>query len=101
MSVSHHFNFGSKTLTIKVPERFDFDCHQSIREIKDNIPPGAQFIVFDLSKTVYMDSAALGMLLVFRDKAVVHKQSITLSNVSPYVKKVLEVALFHTLFTIS
>lgn len=101
MSISHNFNFESKTFFIKTPERFDLQVHPEIREITDNIPPAAKFIVFEMENTVYIDSTALGMLLILRKTAIPNMQTISITNVTPYVKKALDVAQFGDLFTIT
>ena len=59
----------NKGLKISISERFDFSLHQQFRDsylhCNDN---GAEFIL-DLSNTTYMDSSALGMILLLKDHA--------------------------------
>jgi anti-anti-sigma factor len=54
-----------------------------------------------MSQIDYIDSAALGMLLIVREKANLAKKSISLSSPSAAVKQVLEIANFEKLFAIS
>jgi anti-anti-sigma factor len=53
-------------VVIKVKGRFDFSCHASFREAYAKAPDGCEFVV-DMEEASYMDSAALGMLLLLRE----------------------------------
>ncbi len=57
-------------LTIHVEGRFDFNCHQQFRRAYEGAAAGSytEYVV-DLRGTEYIDSAALGMLLVLRESA--------------------------------
>jgi anti-anti-sigma factor len=55
----------------------------------------------DLSGTDYLDSSALGMLLLLREHAGGEGSKIDIVNSSPDVKKILDVANFGKLFEIS
>ena len=85
-------------LTLHLGTRFDFDCHQSFRRAYESAPgPFLEYIV-DLASTDYVDSAALGMLLVLRDRA--GNAKVRVINSRPAVRKVLQIANFATLFDI-
>ncbi len=55
----------------------------------------------DLQETTYLDSSALGMLLLLRDHAGGDKANIEIRNCSPDVKKILSISNFEQLFEIS
>ena len=57
-------------------------------------------IVVDLGLVDYLDSSALGMLLMLRDKATGSNREIALSNCKGPVKQVLDIANFGRLFQI-
>ncbi len=101
MSVSSHFDPAKATLTIKVSGRFDFGVHQDFRNTLEQINPAVKTLVLDFFATEYMDSSALGMLLVLRDKINASTQTVKLINIKPQVKKILEIANFDKLFNIS
>ena len=86
------------TLTLHLGARFDFDCHQSFRRAYEGAPGALRYYVVDLATTDYVDSAALGMMLVLRDRA--HGAKIRIVNARPAVRKVLEIANFASLFEI-
>jgi anti-anti-sigma factor len=49
----------------------------------------------------YLDSSALGMLLMVRERAQAANKEISLSQANPTVMKILDIANFSKLFTIS
>lgn len=56
--------------------------------------------VFDLNKVEFVDSAALGMLLLARDTAAGRSIQVVLRGAKDQVKRIMEVARFDTLFTL-
>lgn len=91
----------SGVLSIRVRGRFDFGVHNEFREATKLLENGVKLIDVDLSGTDYMDSSALGMLLVLRDKVAGDKSAIRIKNARAEVKKILEIASFDKLFTLS
>ncbi|MBD3619641.1 MAG: STAS domain-containing protein [Chromatiales bacterium] len=88
-------------LVIVAPRRFDFSVHQQFRDAyRDSGGEGMRYRV-DLGETEYMDSSALGMLLLLREHAGGDAAQVRLENVSEPVRKVLEIANFHRLFTLA
>jgi anti-anti-sigma factor len=55
-------------------------------------------LVVDLTGVDYLDSSALGMLLMVRDKASSANKAILLANAQSGVKQVLDIANFSKLF---
>jgi anti-anti-sigma factor len=51
----------------------------------------------DLERTTYLDSSALGMLLLLKDQS----GDVRIIKTSPDVRRVLEIANFHRLFDVS
>ena len=56
--------------------------------------------VVDLNRTTYLDSSALGMLLLLRDHAGGDSAEIKIVNCNQDVKKILTISNFEQLFTI-
>ena len=87
-------------VTIKVSDKFDFSLHRTFREAYKNCSTqGVKFEV-DLSKADYMDSSALGMLLLLREHVEGLNGNVSIVHPSESVKKVLTVASFDRLFSI-
>ena len=101
MSVETRLDEETQTLEVTISGRFDFSIHQNFRKVTQQAGAGVKAISIDLSDTDYMDSSALGMLLVLRDKVGENKESITIKNAKPEVKKILEIANFDKLFTLA
>ena len=100
MSVSCNISHESKQVVISVKERFDFSLHQQFRDTYSKcIDPNFNYIL-DLSHTDYMDSSALGMILLLKDHVELHASKLVISKPSDTVNKILEIAQFHRLITI-
>lgn len=93
---------GSRAL-IKLSGRFDFNTHRDFRAAYENlVSDGAvKEVMVDFGAVDYLDSSALGMLLMLRDKMSGASKQITLANVRGSVKQVLDIANFGKLFTIT
>jgi len=88
-------------LVIHINGRFDFGCHQAFRDGYERAAPRPSRYVIDLAKTTYLDSSALGMLLLLRDHAGGDKAQIRLINASQDVVKILAISNFTQLFAIN
>jgi anti-anti-sigma factor len=81
--------------------RFDFNAHREFREAVDQaVKESAREIQVDLGGVDYLDSSALGMLLMLRDKAKNASKEIELANARGAVKQVIDIANFGKLFTL-
>jgi anti-anti-sigma factor len=88
-------------LAIKVGERFDFASHKTFREASNQEVLGLNRIEVDLAATDYLDSSALGMLLILRDKMKGNKDKVVIKGARADVKKILLIANFDKLFTLT
>lgn len=94
------YKLDADILKINVSGRFVFGLHMHFRDAIDNISRyRVKQIIIDLAKTDYIDSAALGMLLILRDKFT-GRNTIQIKNARNDVKKILEVAHFDTMFAL-
>lgn len=102
MAISSSVSPDGKTLTIEVDGRFDASSLDEFRKCYEDVSGGAPSCYkVDLKNAVYLDSSALGMLLVLRDYAGGESAKITISNCSPEVKKIFAISSFEQLFTIA
>ena len=100
MTVSVNVSDDGKTASIKINGKFDFSLHNQFRKsYKDLNLSGGDYIV-DLGDTDYLDSSALGMLLLLKEHAESQSSSVRLSNFSDEIREVLTIASFDKLFTI-
>ncbi|MGX1087900.1 STAS domain-containing protein [Pseudomonas sp. AP3_22 TE3818] len=86
-------------LTISVKGRFDFAKHQEFRQSYEDKKLSA--VVVDLKDATYLDSSALGMLLLLRDHAGGDDSDVRVVNSSTDVRKILAISNFDKLFDIS
>jgi len=88
---------------IKLTGRFDFNTHREFRGAYEPLVSDAdtRSVVVDFSGVDYLDSSALGMLLMLRDKLGGANKDVALIGVKGNVKQVLDIANFGKLFPIS
>ena len=89
--------------TIKLDGRFVFNTHREFRSAYEPLitDATARGVVVDFSGVDYLDSSALGMLLMLRDKMGGANKDVALTGVRGNVKQVLDIANFGKLFQIS
>jgi anti-anti-sigma factor len=81
--------------------RFDFNAHREFREAVDQaVKDAARDIHVDLAGVDYLDSSALGMLLMLRDRAKGAGKEVALANARGSVKQVIDIANFGKLFAL-
>ena len=88
--------------TIGLNGRFDFSAHRAFREAYAAALEAAlvRELEVDLAEVDYLDSSALGMLLMLREKAQAANKTVSLRNCRGAVRQVLDIANFAKLFTI-
>jgi anti-anti-sigma factor len=93
---------GSKAV-IKLNGRFDFNTHRDFRGAYEPLiaDAGIKVVTVDFAGVDYLDSSALGMLLMLRDKMGGANKEVGLAGVRGNVKQVLDIANFGKLFQIS
>jgi len=100
MGITSHVSPDGNTVTIGVQGRFDFNLHQQFRTAYRERARGAGRYVVDLGSTEYMDSSALGMLLLLREHAGGDGADVRLENCRPEIRKILAIANFDKLFKV-
>ncbi|GHD44792.1 anti-anti-sigma factor [Marinobacter persicus] len=100
MPISAHRIENGQTLVIAVEGRFDFSSHQAFRDAYEQADGGVERYIVDLSDTTYLDSSALGMLLLLRDHAGGDAASISIENCNSDVRRILSISNFEQLFSI-
>lgn len=99
MGIETVVNEGS-IVTISIIGSFDVSAYEEFKEIcQNNLTDSNKFII-DLKHANYMDSSALGMLLLLREKTLGDKTRVKLTNVGQDVGSILEIAQFNKLFVI-
>ena len=101
MPISTNLTENGSALTISIQGRFDFSSHQEFRDAYENAGNSVTSYVVDMDETTYLDSSALGMLLLLRDHAGGDDADISINNCNNDVKKILTISNFEQLFKIA
>ena len=86
---------------LKLGGRFEFNAHREFRDAVERVLQDTGDVRVDLGEVAYLDSSALGMLLMLRDKAKGAGREVQLTNTRGSVRQVLDIANFGKLFPIS
>jgi len=88
--------------TLYMNGRFDFSAHRSFKEAYDPLllQKPITSLEVNLSNVAYMDSSALGMLLMLHERAQALGKEVVLSRANTTVMQILDIANFGKLFTI-
>lgn len=100
MTVSAIPRDNGNEMIIKITGRFDFSSHQEFRQIYENASPDIRVYVIDMADATYLDSSALGMLLLLRDHAGGDNSDIRIRHCNEDVRKILTISNFGQLFRI-
>lgn len=100
MSVSTRLLENSNDLQIIVEGRFDFSLHKQFRDAYADNSENAKTFTINLSQTTYMDSSALGMILLLKDYAEKSNSKIVIYKPNESIQKILEIAQFNRLLDI-
>lgn len=100
MAVKKRISDETKNVVISIDERFDFSVHQQFRDAYSDENNQGSLFILDLAQASYMDSSALGMILLLKDHAEKISGTIEIHQPNESVKKILEIAQFHKLMTI-
>ena len=100
MSISAKTSSNGSELNICIEGRFDFSSHQEFRKAYEESGMAPNLYVVDMKETTYLDSSALGMLLLLRDHAGGDEAQISIVNCNDDVKKILTISNFEQLFEI-
>lgn len=91
-----------QTSSLRMEGTFTFESHAQFRSVSQDLlnATTSSQISLNLSALTYMDSSALGMLLLLRETAEAKGVKILLEDPSPVVMEILKVVQFVKLFEI-
>lgn len=100
MTISAKASADGTELCISIDGRFDFSSHQEFRKAYEDVAKKPDLYIVDMNTTTYLDSSALGMLLLLRDYAGGDHANIRIVRCNEDVKKILTISNFEQLFEI-
>jgi len=83
---------------ISLPDRFDFSTHRWFTAEYEKALSKKQPVVLDFSRVQYVDSSALGMMVLLHRSLVEKKQTGSIRNLSGTAKDILDMANFNVLY---
>jgi anti-anti-sigma factor len=94
-------SMGDKVI-IKLAGRFDFNDHRSIKAAYEPSLQQTEVkkLEIDMADIEYLDSSALGMLMLMRERVLAAGKTVVLSKPNKTVAQILDIANFGKLFTI-
>lgn len=86
--------------TITLPERFDFNYHSTFTGAYPKLLENSESrtLVLDFSRVTYLDSSALGMMVLVNKKAKAAGKEVVISNAKGPALEILKVANFDQKF---
>lgn len=100
MSVQKNISHDKSTVTIRIDGMFDLSVQSSFRSAYEETGPSKKYVI-DMRNTEYMDSAAFGMLLVFRDYVGGDKAEINIINANDDIVKSFKMLHFDRMFRLA
>ena len=90
MNITQDTVDGNRTLHLD--GRFDFGVRKIFKEAVEGVSVEGSSVVLDLEKVTFVDSSALGLLVICHQNLKNKNVSFFLVNPQTYVKQVLELA---------
>jgi len=99
-NIMHYSGNENGTAVLCLSGRFDFSNFRSFRELYEPVLADAAIhtVALNFKAVEYLDSAALGMLLMLRERAEKLNKKVVLQECQGTVRQLLEVAHFDRLF---
>jgi anti-anti-sigma factor len=93
----------SESQKISLPERFDFSFHRQFLALYENAfsSEACKHIVLDFSRVNYLDSSALGMMVLLHKKAKLANISTSINGANGTASDILKMTNFHNLYDIT
>jgi len=101
MSISVNISSDNKSATIGINGRFDFSLHNEFRKSYKDVKLISGEYYIDLSATEYLDSSALGMLLLLKEHAEAQGCNVKIKGYNDEIKEILMIASFDKIFTLA
>jgi HptB-dependent secretion and biofilm anti anti-sigma factor len=90
---------SSNGVEITIPEKLSYTMHTEFKNAYANVPKFTKYII-NFSRTKYVDSSGLGMLLILHEHNGGNKEDICFSNCSNAVYEIFRTATLEDFFTI-
>jgi len=91
-----------RRVLVNLNGRFDLKSNLTFRNVTRPLlgESDVDAIVIGFSRVSFVDSSALGLLLLLREQASTANKKVILSNCGPDLTRLLSISQFHTIFPI-
>lgn len=100
MAVTQQISDDGKTLTLSITGRFDITMYKDFGDAYKDHLESISKCVLDMAEAEYLDSSALGMLLMLRERIGGENADLDIINCNPGIRKIFTTANFDKLFNI-
>lgn len=96
-------SYQADNATLAIDGKFTFDIHRTFRQLTEQAlnNPACARLDMDLSSVEYLDSSALGMLLLAREKASALNKPIRIKGARGHTLQILQVVKFDSMFELA
>lgn len=92
---------ADQKLTVRIGARLTFSDHEDFGDVLTQIEDSdAKSVVVDFSDTTFIDSSAMGMLLIAKDVAGERGAGVTLRGANADIKRLFDLGTFSEYFEI-
>ena len=100
MEITSSYQNQRESTSGRCRHKFDFSKVEDFRNAYGELGADVSHITVDLSRTEYMDSSALGMLLNMQKTLAERELTYSIENARPQVAKILKISRFDKKFDI-
>lgn len=100
MTITVQKSSDGKNITIKIGNKFNYSSHTDFRASYSGEKDMEISYIVDMQDTDYMDSSALGMLLLLREHVANDQNRVSIINCNTEISNILEISNFNMLFDI-
>ncbi|MCS6328138.1 MAG: STAS domain-containing protein [Nitrospira sp.] len=87
---------NNRKVTLKLEGNFTYTQRKPFQEMLKTIAvDGVEQIVIDLAQVAFLDSAALGLLMISHRQLQAEKRTLSLAYPQPTVRQIIELANLH------
>lgn len=101
MTITATVSADQQEITLHIKGRFDYSSHEDFRRAYERVEAQPKQYIVDMQEAPYLDSSALGMLLLLKDFAGENDAVVSIINCNDDTKQILSSANFEHLFSIN
>jgi len=100
MTIHSIHSDDGKSIIIGIIGRFDYSLQKSFCAAFEKAEKCINNYIVDMKETTYLDSSALGLLLLLRGHANTNSSDVNIVNCNENIKKILSISKFENMFNI-